>query len=793
MIDGLTKGGSLASYDLSRIGSVIDGPNLKPPNNISFLVQPWPSPNATIDLDFVNNQGWIQGSGQGKALDPLSYTRASNATWVNSSGLLEPSNNSFNKFSNTNYIGGVGSSWNVRGGTTVSVRAELSPINTPDASVVNNVSGDGYIWIFPASGFWKASTTYTMSVYVKSLIGSPILKFNAYWVVGSPTNVTSGNNNVTSSWNRYSYTFTTASSVADGGDTGIYITGGSAAIWGIQLEEGSTMTDYLPNDSNYNLPRFDWGNNSIQYRRNKFTYSEDFSNSVWYTSAYSQVTTNLTVTPNAITGPFSGTQATLVVLNNGTSGDPNTSKLFRSLGGSFNFIATTNTIYIKYAGIDKVRLYHGNAQGNPEPNIATGVEYTFSTDTVTGLSGNTGSNKIVSRELLSEGWVRIRLTRPTGDGSSGTGGWWFTFTSAVTGNGVDGVYVYGAQIEYSSEPTDYQVNGLSLVDYTILAATSSINGLLVEPQATNRLLWCRDLTKSSWAATNVTVLRDQIGVDGIQNTSTRLLSTDNNGTCTQSLTLASGTRTVSMFMKRITGTGQVQVTLDGTTWSSVELSSTEWRRMVFTGTVTNPIIGIKIFNSGDSIAIDYVQLEDGSFATSPIFTTTSASTRSADFASKPVTGDFYNFNECTIYTEFRNSYITSSNYHSGCGFEFYRSGQNNMIYFNSRRDGPFYRNGRIGYFSGTTYNEVGTAGSSNNLTDPTVFLKFAGSVSHKEMSFSYGGLPSGTVVGFSIAPLPTTFAIGSNNYYYNGFCGHIKRIIYVPKAISGEILSEITK
>jgi hypothetical protein len=51
------------------------------------------------------------------------------------------------------------------------------------------------------------------------------------------------------------------------------------------------------------------------------------------------------------------------------------------------------------------------------------------------------------------------------------------------------------------------------------------------------------------------------------------------------------------------------------------------------------VVGFRIVTSGDAIAVDYAQLENGAFSTSAIGTTTAAVTRSADVAS--ITGSAF--------------------------------------------------------------------------------------------------------------------------------------------------------
>ena len=164
-------------------------------------------------------------------------------------------------------------------------------------------------------------------------------------------------------------------------------------------------------------------------------------------------------------------------------------------------------------------------------------------------------------------------------------------------------------------------------------------GLLTEQAATNLALWCRDLTNANWTPSNVTTALDQTGIDGTANSASSVTATANNGTLTAAaITSASASRSVSMFVKRITGTGAVSISQDGgSTFTAITTKvGASWYRpttLDFSGltqTVTNPQIVIKLGTSGDKIAVDFVDLEAGTFLTSPILTTTAAATRAAD-------------------------------------------------------------------------------------------------------------------------------------------------------------------
>lgn len=159
----------------------------------------------------------------------------------------------------------------------------------------------------------------------------------------------------------------------------------------------------------------------------------------------------------------------------------------------------------------------------------------------------------------------------------------------------------------------------------------SDQGLLIEQAATNVVLWNRDLTNVVWTASNVTVALNQTGADGSANAASSLTATSGNGTVLQAITLANSARFQSAFVKRITGSGTINMTMDnGATWTAISVTNAYTKLSVPSQTLTNPTVGFQIVTSGDAIAVDFVQNENNAFGTSPIATTTVAVTRNAD-------------------------------------------------------------------------------------------------------------------------------------------------------------------
>jgi hypothetical protein len=177
-------------------------------------------------------------------------------------------------------------------------------------------------------------------------------------------------------------------------------------------------------------------------------------------------------------------------------------------------------------------------------------------------------------------------------------------------------------------------------------------GLLVEAAGTNLVLHNRDLTQAQWTKTNMTVARDQIGPDGIGNSASSIIADADRATVLQAITSASSARLTSAYVKRISGTGPIEMTQNGgLNWTAVPITASWTRVSIPSVTIENPTVGFRIGAIGDAIAVDYVQCENNSFSTSAIATTSATVTRAADVAS--MTGanfsSWYNVSQGTTF------------------------------------------------------------------------------------------------------------------------------------------------
>lgn len=184
----------------------------------------------------------------------------------------------------------------------------------------------------------------------------------------------------------------------------------------------------------------------------------------------------------------------------------------------------------------------------------------------------------------------------------------------------------------------------------------SCPALLVEVSGQNQALWSRDLSVSgTWAASGITAVRNAVGADGAASGATTLTATAASATITQNISHASQSRIFSAYMRRVSGTGQIQLTTNGgTNWQTVTLTSAFALFDSGAQTVASGQVGIRMIASGDVIEVDFTQAEVGSVPTSPIPTTAAAVSRAADSisASGALVSGLIGQTEGTIYAEF---------------------------------------------------------------------------------------------------------------------------------------------
>jgi hypothetical protein len=147
------------------------------------------------------------------------------------------------------------------------------------------------------------------------------------------------------------------------------------------------------------------------------------------------------------------------------------------------------------------------------------------------------------------------------------------------------------------------------------------NGLLVEGEATNYVTYSCDFTNAAWTKSNITPLKNQTGPDGVANSASLLTAGAANGTAL--FTVADGgataNKTFSMWIKRVTGTGNIDLTdNNGTNWTTQSVTSTWTKFALAARSQAIPIVGIRLVTNTDAVAVCLAQNEISAFSTSAI-------------------------------------------------------------------------------------------------------------------------------------------------------------------------------
>ncbi len=335
----------------------------------------------------------------------------------------------------------------------------------------------------------------------------------------------------------------------------------------------------------------------------------------------------------------------------------------------------------------------------------------------------------------------------------------------------------GLTVTRASEGYAQREDGI-WVNFASGALRRTDKGMLVEGARTNRALHSRDLTQAAWTATNVTVARSQVGIDGLANTACSLTATAGNGTVLQAVTDASKARYFSVWIKRITGTGTIEVTLDnGSTWTAVTVTSV-YTRVGATQTLANPTVGVRLVTDTDAVIVDFAQLEDGAFPTSPIETAGTAVTRAADVVSASITATY----PASIYAEFSATAITNDTQ----VFPVFDSG--------SQQDEAYIwinNNAAVRMLT-----ETGNTLQSNVQQNAAVALntvyKAAGRIATNDFILARNGSLSAADTSGTL-PATSTRVVFGNRFGSSNFSeGYIRRTAYIPVALIDAQLQAIT-
>jgi hypothetical protein len=498
---------------------------------------------------------------------------------------------------------------------------------------------------------------------------------------------------------------------------------------------------------------------------NLCSYSEDFSNAAW-TKGTVTVTTNTETSP---TGTLTGDVINSAVANGKLAIFDITNAAFivtdvaYTAGASWSRISNTVTAP---AGCTSIRayVYRLNSSSNMY-NVVTvvpGRKYTFSFYTKSS-SGNLA-------------YWGAQVEDVTGQSNQAPGEYVSAnvLSSPYNGANVDAVKYFAT------------TNGNSVSSGVVTEATgsaiaaSTLKGFLREEARTNICLKSETFN-STWTASNTTVATTTTVTPRGDTTAFSLTATAGNATLLQSITSASANRCFSVWIRRKTGSGNIQMTVDnGSTWTTVTTTSSFARVYITQASVTNPVVGFRIVTNADAIEVWGAQLETGSMPTSYLQTTTSSVPRNEDVLSYPTSGNVRGV-AGTVYAEITWPIAIPSS--STAGF-----GDNRIIDLDSGRY-------PLRLLSGAQNLNDGTA----DRTLVSSWLPAANTL-YKVSASWFGSVAVGAINGTVSAAatfdgdmnLGATMYVGG--YSSGGYClnGNIKNLKFYGNALSGKAQGTLT-
>jgi hypothetical protein len=402
------------------------------------------------------------------------FARATSGTFVGSNGLIQNTPASVNLLTFTQQFDNA--AW-TKTAATVTANTTVAPDGTSTADTLTAAATSGTHLTNQSLNTTATATTF--SVYAKqngyNWLGLGITDSGgvvrvSYFnltdgTVGTvASGITASIVNAGNGWYRCIVTVAVAQTGAN--TSRIYVTNADGVtsftgdgtsgifVWGAQLEVDSTATTYTRNNGGRFPPRFDYDPVTLapkgilieEQRVNLLTYSEQFDNAAW-----SKI--NSTITPDATTSPDGTVDAEKLIAADGIA---IASCSIRSASISKSAVATTYTYtaYAKASEFNRVRLYIQDAATTA--NISD-VTVSLVDGSITSAARTIGTFSSASAVVLNAGagWWRVCLTFTSSTETALFARIYTADSTATTGNGTSGLFIYGAQLEAGSFATSY--------------------------------------------------------------------------------------------------------------------------------------------------------------------------------------------------------------------------------------------------------------------------------------------------------------------------------------------------
>lgn len=334
---------------------------------------------------------------------------------------------------------------------TITANSFAAPASTTTASTFTASSSNATILqTYTADGI----SQYTFSLYIYRKTGSGTVSITAN------AGTTWANQSITAGWNRFSVTATPASGASSVGIL-LSTSGNEVYVWGAQLEQRSSSTQYIPTTTqpitSYVPVLKTAGNNQIRFdynpltkeslgvlietsRQNILTYSNTFSNAIW-------VKGNSSVVSASAVSPDGSINASKLVENTANTNHQLLQNISCTAGTTYSA-----SVYLKAA--ERAFAIVLLASTAFDTNA-------LSVNLLTGQSSVTqGSFTDYSVTDVGAGWYRVSISKTASSTANGQ----FDIRPAVgltwddrsyLGNGFSGILVYGAQVEVGPCSSSY--------------------------------------------------------------------------------------------------------------------------------------------------------------------------------------------------------------------------------------------------------------------------------------------------------------------------------------------------